>query len=422
MPKKLIIVSFVFPPASGIGGRRWAKFSKHLYRNGYDFKVISNQIWKTEQSNWDHDVEKFQDRVLRVASGYPRFLNKFQQSFTDRIFYKLSMWYVQGRTKGNIFDRSIFWKPALQKAVEPLIKKGYKTIVVTCAPYHSAAHLVALKSKYPEVELILDLRDPWEVESTLYGFAGLREERKAWENKLQDFAIRRADKVISVYESMTTKYQKRYPNESGKFFTIDNGFDREDFTAKNEKPEPANDQKRIQFLFAGSFYQGAAHILEDFAKSLSEIKSSSPEIYNRMEFIFYGRKSDFFDRILKGHESVAKHKGMIPLKDVYQKIAQSDFMMLFLLDEMNYSLSTKFYEYISQNKPVVVFARGGDAGRFIEENKLGYFANYGQMTEKLIKLVRDSDNGVQFSPNEQIDTNQFEVAQLSKKLMHIIES
>lgn len=422
MPKKLIIVSFVFPPASGIGGRRWAKFSKHLYRNGYDFKVVANKIWKTEQSNWDHDVEKFQDRVIRVASGYPQFLNKFQQSFTDRVFYKLSMWYLQVRTNGNIFDRSILWKPALHNTVEPLIQQGYKTIVVNCAPYHAAAHLAELKSKYPEIELILDLRDPWEVESTLYGFSSLSEKRKAYENELQDFAIRNADKVISVYESMTSKYQSRYPDEAGKFFTIDNGFDREDFTVENEQSAPTDGHNKIRFLFAGSFYQGAAHILEDFAKSLSEIKSKSPETYKRLEFIFHGKKPDFFDRTLKGHEAIAKHKGMIPLQDVYQKIAHSDFMMLFLLDEMNYSLSTKFYEYISQNKPIVVFAKGGDAGRFVEDNKLGYFANYGQMTEKLIELVRDRDNGVQFSPNQQIDTSQYEVTQLSKKLIDIIES
>lgn len=422
MPKKLIIVSFVFPPASGIGGRRWAKFSKHLYRNGYDFKVIANKIWKTEQSNWDHDVEKFHDRVKRVASGYPRFLDKFQQSFTDKIFYKLSMWYLQIRTKGNIFDRSVLWKTALHEAVEPLIHQGYKTIVVNCAPYHSAAHLAELKLKYPEIELILDLRDPWEVESTLYGFSGLSKERKAYEKKIQDYAIRGADKVISVYKSMTIKYQKRYPDEAGKFFTIDNGFDREDFTLGNKKPAQGDKRDKIRFLFAGSFYQGAAHILEDFAKSLSEIESSSPEIYERLEFIFHGRKPAFFDQTLKGHESVAKHKGMISLQAVYQKIAQSDFMMLFLLDEMNYSLSTKFYEYISQNKPIVVFARGGDAGKFVEENRLGYFANYGQMTEKLIELVRERDNGVQFSPNQQIDTDQFEVTQLSKRLMEIIES
>lgn len=421
MSKKILLVSFTFPPSPGVGGRRWAKFSKYLYRKGYDLRVISNEVWKTEQSNWDHDVRELEGRVTRIPSGYPKQLNVFNQSLFDKVKYRIALELVKFRSQGSYFDRSIFWRNNLQKSVIEHLERGYTTVIVTCAPYRSALFLCELKLKYPKLRLIIDLRDPWDMKTTLYGFSSLSQKRKNYEMKIQGRVMRTADKVISVYDYMTENYKRKYPEQSGKFFSLDNGFDPEDFTSV---PAITHREKsdEIKFLFAGSFYQGAEHILEDFTKSLDRIRDTHPEIYTRLQFNFYGKKPEFFDKLTSNHKNTVVHGGTIPLKDVYQKIAESDFMTLFLLDEMNYSLSTKFYEYISQNKPVVIFAKGGDAGRFVEDNKLGYFADFGQVENTLLQLVKDRDNGVVFSPEKEIDTTQFSIPHLTDRLIEIIES
>lgn len=420
MPKHLLIVSFVFPPSSGIGGRRWAKFSKSLFRKGYNIRIISNTIWKTEQSNWNHDVKDFEEKILRIPSGYPKYLNVFEQSFIDKILYRLSLFYVKIFSLGSFFDRSIFWKKNLQRAVEKHIEGGFNTVIVTCAPYRSALYLAQLKNQYPQMKLIVDLRDPWEMETTLYGFSTLSKKRQAFEMTAQDYVMRNADKVISVYEYMTRKYKDQYPDQADKFHTLGNGFDKDDFT-NITAPTHSGNTERVKFLFAGSFYPGAQHILKDFIHSLDIIQKENPEIYDRLQFDFHGRKPDSFDEIVYPHSKIVNYGGMLVLKDVYQKIAEADFMMLFLLDEMTYSLSTKFYEYISQNKPVVVFAKGGEAGRFVENNKLGYFAEYGSIDEKLLELVHAWDKGVRFHPKQEIDTTKFDIEHLTEKLVEIID-
>ena len=61
MSKKVLIVSYVFPPKSGIGGRRWAKFSKYLNRMDIDLKVLTFQKKNDSNfSNWSKDTVEYE--------------------------------------------------------------------------------------------------------------------------------------------------------------------------------------------------------------------------------------------------------------------------------------------------------------------------------------------------------------------------
>lgn len=421
MPRKLLIIAYTFPPSPGIGGRRWAKFSKYLHRNGYDIKVISSKWRGDDQSNWIRDIQEFEPRIKRIPSGYPKALTQFSGGTIHALLYKLSLWYVKLTVPGSYYDRSAKWKSKLLPLVEKHIKHGYETIIITCAPYRAAWFLTDLKIKYPNIKLIVDFRDPWDMRTTLYGFSDLSEKRKKFEWDIQDTVIRLFDRVISVYAEQTKSYQEQYPEMTYKFHTIDNGFDKDDFadvSIRNGIPETG----KIQFLFAGSFYPGAQHILEDFIDSLTRLKESHPEVYHQLSFTFFGGVPDFFHTTIAPHKEILQHGGTISLNEVYQKIAESNFMTLFLLDEMNYSLSTKFYEYISQNKPVVVFARGGSAGEFVRDNNLGYFADFGHMDHTLIELVKEYNSGLRFNPKNQVDTSLFDVENLTQRVIKVIEN
>ena len=66
--KKILVVSYTFPPSPGIGGRRWAKFSKVLVQKGWDVDVIAAKITRDSESVWMKDVlhfEKFHDYYLK---------------------------------------------------------------------------------------------------------------------------------------------------------------------------------------------------------------------------------------------------------------------------------------------------------------------------------------------------------------------
>ncbi len=57
---------------------------------------------------------------------------------------------------------------------------------------------------------------------------------------------------------------------------------------------------------------------------------------------------------------------------VYKEILKSDGCLLFLTDDINYSFSSKFCDYIALKKPIIVFSNNGLTSKYIDENKIGH--------------------------------------------------
>ena len=415
-----MIICFTFPPAPGIGGRRWAKFAKYLCRKGYDIRVLTNNNTSTEASSWNQDIEEYRDKIVEIPSNYPTYLGVSPKSITEKILYRLSLLYVKIFAKGNYYDRGAFWKRNINQAVEKYIGEGFNTIIVSAPPYRVAHHLLDVKAKYPNVQFIFDLRDPWDVDSSIQGFSSLSENRKRFEVSTHEEVVKKFDKIICVSQHMTNFYLKKYPNKSNAFYTLTNGFDKEDYSSAGiDRTSDLSGDNKIKFVYAGSFYPGTRHVLEKLIQTLKELDEDT---YHKLQFEFYGNVPDFFVPAIKSCSDIMSYGGYLSLNEVYQKINAADYVMLFLLDDINYSFSTKFYEYISQNKPIVLLCQGDSpTGEYIKNNDLGYFANFGNMKDELVRLVENHEKGVRKTPQDNLDVSGHDVKNITDELIHLIE-
>ena len=74
--KKVLIISYNFPPKSGISSRRWVKLAKELTRSGVECRVITRDGGKEKGVNWSKDmVELDPTKIHRLKNSYPRFLD-----------------------------------------------------------------------------------------------------------------------------------------------------------------------------------------------------------------------------------------------------------------------------------------------------------------------------------------------------------
>ena len=68
----ILIICHSFPPNSGIGGRRWAKFAKELAHRGYTVHVIRNSTTaRVRTSLWTNDVKNPNIIAHPLPDRYP---------------------------------------------------------------------------------------------------------------------------------------------------------------------------------------------------------------------------------------------------------------------------------------------------------------------------------------------------------------
>jgi glycosyltransferase involved in cell wall biosynthesis len=393
----VIIVCFTFPPYDGIGGRRWAKFAKYIQKAGINVHVIAADKQNlNKKSNWENDIILYKENITFLPMNYPYILTMIPKGIIQKIQYRLAWYYVKAIVKGNFFDHSSFFSKNLLTEVEKRIIAGTNKIIVSCAPFHMAYEVIKLKEKYPNVTFLVDFRDPWTNNKTSFGYTGLSKKRLGFEKYKEEEVIRKYDKVISVSDEMSNYFRSLIEINKDKCITIPNGFDIEDIRSI----EVSKRQKqKCRFIFTGTLYDKSLHMFKIFCDSLIELVEELPDIKNHLQIDFFGYVPNGFNEISSQLDFLKFH-GTVSTTKVYEEIQNSDLALLFLTDDLNYSFSTKFYEYIAMNTSIVVVSTEGHTGNYIEAHQLGYAVNEKNSKEKL-KMIYNNwvNNSIVSNPN-----------------------
>jgi glycosyltransferase involved in cell wall biosynthesis len=382
---KILLVCYSFPPNPGVGGRRWAKFAKYLVKSGHYVEVINAKLTTDKLSTWSKDAQLLHEKnhVHSLPTSYPEIIKKIPKTLFQKIQYRLSLEYLKLKVKGNLYDKSSLWHLNLIPFVQKKLNEGFDTIICTAAPFHYLGEVAQLKVKFSSVNFIADFRDPWANNRISYGISDLNQKRLHEEKHLESSVFESFDYLICV-DTIHETYIKGLNINPNKIKVIPNGFDPEDFSNIDTKKKQ---NSRINIVFTGSLYSKALTHLEALYKLLLGDKDLKQEFV----FNFYGsipKEAHYlFDN--KALQSTLIFHGKVSLKEVGEKIVTSDLAMLFLTDDLNYTKSTKFYEYIHLRKKIAVFSKYGPISQYIVNNKIGYSIEPRNIRESLLKIKKD---------------------------------
>lgn len=419
MPKKLLIVSYTFPPTSGIGGRRWAKFAKYLKRKGYDLTVLAADISSEQKSEWTSDIDGL--NIERIPTNYPSIVSNPQPGLINKFKYFATIKKLQLLVKGNYFDRTALWKESVQSKISDLIKsRGINCVIVTGGPFQLTHHVSSLKPKFPKVKFIVDFRDLWTQDSEITFFSVMPQSRKALELEMEKQTVQWADQVITTMESMSDYYSNL--TDRDKIHTITNGFDKDDFS--DLKNTERDNKDEIIFTYAGTLYLNLHYVLDPFFAAIGKIKTEKPDLYKKIKFNFIGKfPSEYVDYINQYNiKEAICIKGNKPLREVLSEIKKSDYCLLVLNDVYSFNLSTKFFEYIAMKRKVVVLSNKGTAPEFIVGNNLGYWINPSDAFKNLTDIINKRLTGESQIWNSTYDIEQYSLESLTDKLIKVIEA
>jgi glycosyltransferase involved in cell wall biosynthesis len=356
--KHILLVSYVFPPYPGIGGRRWAKFAKYLAAKGFVVHVICAKNPFQEQSLFNEDIKNVNIKVYPVKANYPYALIKNTRSLIDKINYRLSLILMKLAIKGNYYDRAAFWKKQVLKESTKLIDEfNINTIIVSGAPFSLLHHLISLKRNVPSINLLGDLRDPW-TWGVGYGMQTLSKKRKQVEHQKEKEVIELYDHIFMPTGNMKDHLVAAYPACSHKFHIIPHGYDT---TEIQIIPKITSHQKRL--LFYGTIYNGTNEIFREIIQVIHKLN---------------GKVSlDIFTSSVTQSNPAVKQKLInyykpVPPHELFSRFSNYDYVLIIQPDFIKDEITTKIYEIIYSQTTIILISNTGRLSDFILKHNLGY--------------------------------------------------
>ncbi|MEO8733638.1 MAG: glycosyltransferase, partial [Flavobacteriales bacterium] len=294
----VLIICHGFPPVFGIGGRRWAKFAKELARRGHPVHVIRSAGPKHGATSlWADDVDHPNIIQHPLPQRYPTVLTKQPVTrFWDKVMYRVWLRLLPLFTKGNCYDRAIFWrKQLLHEAGDLIARHNIRNVIVTGAPFSLLSHAGGLKDHYPSLHLVADFRDPW-TWGPYYGQSTMGEERMAFERAQESLVAHTFDKLISPSTGITEHLQKTYGGAADRYVTIPHTIDPDDLSVASQQASDGT----FRMIYAGSLYgaEEAETYFDQLLRSFQALRVSHPSALakTRLDLFITGHGTKVYEQ------------------------------------------------------------------------------------------------------------------------------
>ncbi len=377
--KKVLIISYYWPPSGGAGVQRWVKFSKYLEKQGWEPFVITvnpdKASYALQDSSLEEDVKNirvFKTSTFEPFQLYKKLLGKkeipyagFANEGKAGIPEKISRF-----VRGNFFipDARVGWNRYVLPVAARLIREYHIRHVVTTSPPHSTQLIgVKLKSKF-DINWIADLRDPW---TDIYYYPMLYHTRlaAAYDKKLEGKVLQTADKVVVVSESIKNLFSDKFAGMSrNKIYVIPNGYDENDFKDLQFKKN-----ELFTITYTGTMTED--YHLDRFLEMLPLLRSGEW----RLRFV--GHVSENYRHLIGslGLSGKIEFVSYVRHQEAVSYMVSSDVLLLAVPDVADNEgiLTGKLFEYLASGTPVLgIGPVEGDAAQIIRECQAGKMFDY----------------------------------------------
>lgn len=426
--KKILIISYYWPPAGGPGVQRWLKFAKYLPDFGWkptvfipenpSYPILDDTLEKDVAENLEIIKTKIWE-PYQIAEFFGKDNKKFKAGQFDvsenqSLKSRLSIW-----VRGNFFipDARVFWVNPSVNYLKKYLKENHFDALVTTGPPHSV-HLIGLnlKKEFPNLKWIADFRDPW-TEISYYQHLKLTKFADQKHRNLEQKVFENADITLATSYADAENFKKKGANA----VCITNGFD-----VENQEPRTENREPSTQFTLS---YIGVLEQLrnpEVLWKVLNDLMKENEDFNKNFQLKFVGRIDDrILDEITNSelNDSV-KNLGYLSHSEANLEMQNSDLLLItnFPEDKSKGIIPGKIFEYLATKKQIISFGpKESDVKRILEETHAGKHFSYDDsesLKAFILEKFNDWKSGNLSSNTENIE--QFSRRNLTKKLAEIL--
>jgi glycosyltransferase involved in cell wall biosynthesis len=419
--KKVLIITYYWPPAGGPGVQRVLKFAKYLPQFGWQpiILTVKNGEYPAYDESLIHEIPEgckvYKTSSIEPSSLYKKFtgmnsddpipvaaLTEEKKSWKKKLAHWIRL---------NLFipDAKIGWIPFAVREGKKIIKQEKPDLIFSSSP-PPTVHLIAKKlAKWSKLKWVADFRDPWTEISHLQNNNRSRLTEyidSHFEKKVLD----KCNKITIISHSLKIMISKK--SDQGKVFVISNGFDSSDF--EDIKVTPPD---KFTISYIGNLSE--QRIPHNLFFALNKMKQQDPEF--NYEFKVVGNVCLEFVREIEKNDitastTITKYK---PHKEALKILLNSDILLLVINDIPNNLgfVTGKLFEYIACKKPI--FAIGpvkGDAAKILRDTNSGVMVDYSDYNDAYRLLKNYYENYKIKVIKFKFDSNMFSREKLTNQL------
>ncbi len=388
--KKVLIITYYWPPAGGPGVQRVLKFAKYLPKFGWQpiILTVKNGEYPAIDTTLENDIPEncivYKTNSLEPNNLYKKITGmKSEDNIPVAVLSEQNVnWKkkIANWIRLNLFipDAKIGWIPFAVKQGKKIIEEHDPDIIFSSSP-PPTVHLIAKKlAKWSGLKWVADFRDPW---TDIYHYDEINKNTIAqnYNKNLEKKVLSEADKIFTVSSNIVEIFKKK-TDLKDKISIIQNGYDPDDLE------NIPNNYNYLEFTISYLGKINNQQVPNNFFRILKELTKENKEFQNKLKLQFIG---NFCDNI---RESIRENNltgntdflSYLPHDKALKKISKSACLLLLIPNAKNNKgiLTGKLFEYMGMGKTIIAIGpTTGDAAKIIAKTNTGQMFEYDDETE-----------------------------------------
>ena len=392
--KKVLIISYFFPPCNLTASQRAYSFAKYLKKYGYYPIIITRR--------WDHDIHHLNDISkatslsldYEINSDFEVYYLPFKGNLKDR-FYAMYGNRMNFFRRGISFieliwqyfsDKYIPFRNFLKKAQKLIEKdKDIKAVFISGNPFIQFKFGYKLHRKY-NIPWIADYRDAWNTSQIdALGRSRLYKVLVPLEAHFEKKWVGTSSGITSVSAPLVDDISA-YTGIKGT--VLQNGFVLEPFDVLGELPK----FETFTITYIGTLYEGQQ--IEMFCEAFKKVIDSGLNIKLLFVGLAFSRAQESrVNRLLAGYEEHYECTPRMEQDKVLEIEKRSHLLLHVAWKGFRGIVASKIYEYIASGTPILVVpGDDGEIDNIIKDSGCGVVLN---SVEEVYEYLYDQYNKMQ---------------------------
>jgi glycosyltransferase involved in cell wall biosynthesis len=385
--KRVLIISYYWPPSGGIGVHRCLKFAKYLQEFGWEPIVYAPQdaqyayFDETNFASVPQNITVLRRKIFEPFDLFKKLSGRKKTDSANPVYVrdrklktidKFAIW-----LRGNFFipDARCFWINPSVRFLKKYLAENPVDAIFTDGPPHTNTVIGCKLSKVTGIPWLMDFQDPW-TQVDYYELLKIGKAANKKHHRLEKQAFETAKKTTIV----SPTWKKDLESIGAKNVdVIVWGYDEEDFL----EPTPSFDED-FSIVHAGQL--GYDRRPDTFIKLLGDLKKENPEFGKKLKLKFAGTVDYAIVEMIKENNLLENYMplGNIARPSAIELTLKAHLLLLPLniADNAKGRIPGKLFENLRAKRPILCLGpTDSDVAKILLETNTGKTFEYNNYLE-----------------------------------------